>query len=440
MNLYDLTNPDILDQLTTFDRTHLWHPYASLPPSYDNHLISHANGVRLYMADGTSLIDGMSSWWASIHGYNHPILNQAVTEQIGKMSHVMFGGLTHTPAIELGQKLLGITPKNLTKIFYADSGSVAVEVALKMALQYQMARGTPHKNAFGSTHSGYHGDTWHAMSVCDPVNSMHTLYGSQLPVQYFLPAPPMGFDTPLDDDTRLQMDNFFGRYHDKLAGFIIEPIVQGAGGMRFYSPQYLAHLHALCQYYDVLLICDEIATGFGRSGQMFAVSHANICPDIMTLGKALTGGYMSFGAVMSTAKIADTLHNSPYPALMHGPTFMGNPLACAIASASIDLVWQHDSAYVAQKMQNKLNTHLQQLISWKEVYDVRVLGAIAVIEMKQMIDMPTFQRLLPKYGIWVRPFGKLVYLMPAYIISDEDLKMLCANLIKLLHEYFNHQR
>lgn len=425
-----------LDDLISFDRTHLWHPYASLPPTYANHLISHADGVRLYMADGTALIDGMSSWWASIHGYNHPTLNQAVMAQIGKMSHVMFGGLTHTPAIKLGQRLLGITPKNLTKIFYADSGSVAVEVALKMALQYQLARGLPHKNAFGSTHSGYHGDTWHAMSVCDPINSMHAIYGKQLPVQYFLPSPPMGFDAPLDETTRRQMDDFFGRYHDKLAGFIIEPIVQGAGGMRFYSPEYLLHLHALCQYYDVLLICDEIATGFGRSGAMFAVNHAGICPDIMTLGKALTGGYMSFGTTMTTDKVANTIHDSPYPALMHGPTFMGNPLACAVACKSIDMVLTMDSPTVARGMQDKLSAHLSPLTSWQQVADVRVLGAIGVIEMKEPITMPVFQALLPKYGIWVRPFGKLVYLMPAYVMSDEELGELCGGLIRLLKEYF----
>lgn len=424
------------DESCAFDRTHLWHPYASLPPAYDNHLISHADGVRLYMADGTPLIDGMSSWWASIHGYNHPTLNHAITEQIDKMSHVMFGGLTHEPAITLGKKLLGITPKNLTKIFYADSGSVAVEVALKMALQYQLAKERPHKNTFASTHSGYHGDTWHAMSVCDPINSMHAIYGKQLPTQHFLPSPPMGFDTPLDDATRLAMDRFFGQYHHQLAGFIIEPIVQGAGGMRFYSPEYLAHLHALCNYYEVLLICDEIATGFGRSGAMFGVNHANICPDIMTLGKALTGGYMSFGATMTTDKVANAIYDSPYAHLMHGPTFMGNPLACSVASASIDLVWQTDTPTIARTMQNKLHHHLQELATWDTVANVRTLGAIAVIEMKEPIHMATFQALLPKYGIWVRPFGKLVYLMPAYVMNDEDLKQLCHQLSKLLQEYF----
>lgn len=425
-----------LNDFISFDRAHLWHPYASLPPAYDNHLISHANGIRLYMTDGVSLIDGMSSWWASIHGYNHSRLNHAMTEQLGKMSHVMFGGLTHTPAIELGERLLSITPKNLTKIFYTDSGSIAVEVALKIALQYQLARGLPHKNAFASTHSGYHGDTWHAMSVCDPINSMHAMYGKQLPTQYFLPSPPLGFDAPLDDKTRLDMDRFFGRYHDKLAGFIIEPIVQGAGGMRFYSPKYLSHLHALCQYYDILLICDEIATGFGRSGAMFAVNHASICPDIITLGKALTGGYMSFGATMTTDTVANIIHDSPYPALMHGPTFMGNPLACAVACESIDMVLDMDVQTVVRGIHDKLSTHLSPLTTWQQVADVRVLGAIGVIEMKKPINMPIFQALLPKYGIWVRPFGKLVYLMPAYVISDEDLSLLCSRLVEILEEYF----
>lgn len=426
--------------LQDFDRTHLWHPYASLPPTYDNLIITHADGVRLYTHDNHVLIDGMSSWWASIHGYNHPRLNHAISQQLNNMSHVMFGGLTHLPALALGERLLGITPKNLTKIFYADSGSVAVEIALKMALQYQLARGFAHKNTFASTHSGYHGDTWHAMSVCDPINSMHTLYGNKLPTQYFLPAPPMGFDTPLDDDTRLSMDRFFGQYHDKLAGFIIEPIVQGAGGMRFYSPQYLHHLHALCQYYDVLLICDEIATGFGRTGQMFGVNHAGICPDIMTLGKALTGGYMSFGAVMTTNRLADSIHDSPHPALMHGPTFMGNPLACSVACASIDLVLENDTPHLAKLMQSKLSHHLHQLQNWQEVADIRCLGAIGVIEMKQPIDMPRFQGLLTKYGIWVRPFGKLVYLMPPIVMSDDDLAKLCGGLVRLLKAYFDKNR
>lgn len=428
-----------VQDLAEFDRTHLWHPYASLPPAYDNLIISHADGVHLYTLDGKALLDGMSSWWASIHGYNHPRLNHAITEQLSKMSHVMFGGLTHTPAIALGERLLGITPKNLTKIFYADSGSVAVEITLKMALQYQLARGFSHKNTFASTHSGYHGDTWHAMSVCDPINSMHTLYGNKLPAQHFLPAPPLGVDTPLDDDTRLMMDRFFGQHHDKLAGFIIEPIVQGAGGMRFYSPDYLRHLHALCQYYDVLLICDEIATGFGRTGQMFGVNHAQICPDIMTLGKSLTGGYMSFGAVMTTDRLADTIHDSPYPALMHGPTFMGNPLACTVACESIDLVLEYDTPRLATLMQAVLSHHLGDLKTHQEVQDVRCLGAIGVIEMKTPIDMPRFQKLLPDYGIWVRPFGNLVYLMPPVVMSHDELATLCRQLVALLTEYFNTQ-
>ncbi|UNU74012.1 adenosylmethionine--8-amino-7-oxononanoate transaminase [Moraxella nasovis] len=423
--------------LQHFDRTHLWHPYASLPPAYDNLVVSHADGVCLYLADGTQLIDGMSSWWAAIHGYNHPVLNHAITKQLSKMSHVMFGGLTHTPAITLGEKLLGITPKNLTKIFYADSGSVAVEIALKMALQYHIAKQNPTKNTFASTHSGYHGDTWHAMSVCDPINSMHTLYGTKLPTQYFLPKPPTGFDTPLDDETKAQMADFFVRHHATLAGFIIEPIVQGAGGMRFYSPEYLSYLHSLCQYYDVLLICDEIATGFGRTGAMFGVNHANICPDIMTLGKALTGGMMSFGVVMTTDNVALSIHHSDCPTLMHGPTFMGNPLACGVASASIDLVHEYNTPHLAKLMQAKLETHLAVCQDWEQVADVRCLGAIGVIEMKIPINMPIFQSLLPKYGIWVRPFGQLVYLMPPIVMGDDDLAYLCTQLVALLAEYLN---
>ncbi|WP_242620087.1 adenosylmethionine--8-amino-7-oxononanoate transaminase [Moraxella caviae] len=429
--------PDDFSALAAFDGEHLWHPYATLPPAYDNHIVSHADDVRLYLADGTALIDGMSSWWAAIHGYNHPALNAAIHAQLDKMAHVMFGGLTHAPAIALGERLLGIAPKGLDKIFYADSGSVSVEVALKMALQYQLACDKPHKNAFASTHSGYHGDTWHAMSVCDPVNSMHALYGKQLPAQYFLPAPPMGFDAPLDDTTKAQMSEFFVRHHDKLAGFIIEPIVQGAGGMRFYSPEYLAHLYALCQYYDVLFIADEIATGFGRTGRMFAVNHANICPDIMTLGKALTGGYLSFAATLCTDKVARAIHCSDNPALMHGPTFMGNPLACSVACSSLDLAVANDTPAIAAQMQSKLAAHLAPAAQWQSVADVRTLGAIAVIEMRAPIDMPIFQALLSKYGIWVRPFGKLVYLMPPFVMSDDDLAALCQRLLELLQEYLS---
>ena len=301
---------DVLQSTSDFDQQHLWHPYASLPPTYSNIVIDRAEGIYIITEDGTRLIDGMSSWWASVHGYNHPKLNDALTQQLGKMAHVMFGGLTHQPAIDLGKKLLDIVPAGLDAIFYADSGSIAVEVALKMALQYQVAAERPTKRQFASTHSGYYGDTWHAMSVCDPINGMHSLYGKQLPMQHFVPAPPLGFERALTAEDRTALSEFFVEQGTQLAGFIIEPIIQGAGGMRFYSPEYLQLLRQLCDEHDVLLIADEIATGFGRSGKLFACEHAGISPDIMTIGKALTGGYMTFAATLCTLKIADTIHNS----------------------------------------------------------------------------------------------------------------------------------
>lgn len=418
-----------------FDHNHLWHPYASLPPTYPNMVIDHADGVYIVTDDGTRLIDGMSSWWASVHGYNHPVLNAAVTEQLSKMAHVMFGGLTHQPAIELGKKLLAIVPAGLEAIFYADSGSIAVEVALKMALQYQLAANRPHKNQFASTHSGYYGDTWHAMSVCDPINGMHSLYGTQLPTQHFVSAPPLGFERDLTQSARDELTEFFANNSDKLAGFIIEPIIQGAGGMRFYSPEYLQLLRQLCDAHDVLLIVDEIATGFGRSGKLFACQHADISPDIMTLGKALTGGYMTFAATLCTRRIADTISQSDYPALMHGPTFMGNPLACAVACASIDLIRAYDIESRVARMQALMTEQLTEALALSGVSDVRILGAVAVIELVEAVDMPTFQTLLIDNGIWVRPFGKLVYIMPPYVISDAELTTLCQALVAVTSTY-----
>lgn len=418
-----------------FDHHHLWHPYASLPPTYSNIVIDHAEGIYIVTEDGTRLIDGMSSWWASVHGYNHPKLNIAITKQLGKMAHVMFGGLTHKPAIDLGERLLNIVPKGLDAIFYADSGSIAVEVALKMALQYQIAVGRTDKNQFASTHSGYYGDTWHAMSICDPVNGMHSLYGTQLPTQHFVSAPPMGFEHKLTQDVRDELTQLFANNSDKLAGFIIEPIIQGAGGMRFYSPEYLQLLRKLCDEYDVLLIADEIATGFGRSGKLFACEHANICPDIMTIGKALTGGYMTFAATLCTRQIADTIHHSDYPALMHGPTFMGNPLACAAACASIDLIMSYDIEARTANMQAVMQQQLAPATALDGVKEVRCLGAVAVIELEMAVDMPTFQALLIDNGIWVRPFGKLVYIMPPYVITDSELNTLCQALLKVVTSY-----
>ena len=418
-----------------FDQQHLWHPYASLPPPYPNIVIDHADGIYIVTEDGTRLIDGMSSWWASVHGYNHPMLNAAITKQLDKMAHVMFGGLTHQPAIELGKKLLSIVPTGLDAIFYADSGSIAVEVALKMALQYQIAAKRPQKCQFASTQSGYYGDTWHAMSVCDPINGMHSLYGKQLPMQYFLPAPPLGFARDLSQNERDELTAFFIKNSDKLAGFIIEPIIQGAGGMRFYSPQYLQLLRKLCDDYDVLLIADEIATGFGRSGKIFACEHASISPDIMTVGKALTGGYMTFAATLCTRHIAETISQSDYAALMHGPTFMGNPLACAVACASIDLILSYDIEERTANMQAIMQQHLNVAANLDGVEEVRCLGAVAVIELNEAVNMPVFQSLLIDNGIWVRPFGKLVYIMPPFVITDDELIILCQALLNVVRAY-----
>ncbi|MEC5209923.1 adenosylmethionine-8-amino-7-oxononanoate aminotransferase [Psychrobacter sp. PL15] len=418
-----------------FDHQHLWHPYASLPPTYPNIVIDHADGIYIVTQDGTRLIDGMSSWWASVHGYNHPKLNAAIIEQLGKMAHVMFGGLTHQPAIDLGKKLLSIVPAGLDAIFYADSGSIAVEVALKMALQYQVAAQRPNKRQFASTHSGYYGDTWHAMSVCDPVAGMHSLYGNQLPMQHFVSAPPLGFERTLTDDERDELTVFFDKNCHQLAGFIIEPIIQGAGGMRFYSPEYLQLLRQLCDQHDVVLIADEIATGFGRSGKLFACEHADISPDIMTIGKALTGGYMTFAATLCTRAIAETISQSDYPALMHGPTFMGNPLACAVACASVDLIVSYDIESRTAHMQAFMEQQLVPAAKLDGVKEVRCLGAVAVIELDDAVDMPTFQALLLAQGIWVRPFGKLVYIMPPYIITDSELATLCQALLKVVSIY-----
>ena len=420
-----------------FDHQHLWHPYASLPPTYPNIVIDHAEGIYIVTQDGTRLIDGMSSWWASVHGYNHPVLNAAMTHQLGKMAHVMFGGLTHQPAIDLGEKLLSIVPAGLDAVFYADSGSIAVEVALKMALQYQIAAQRPQKCQFASTHSGYYGDTWHAMSVCDPINGMHSLYGKQLPVQHFVPAPPLGFEHKLTQDVRDELTQFFAKHSAQLAGFIIEPVIQGAGGMRFYNPEYLQLLRQLCDAHDVLLITDEIATGFGRSGKLFACEHADISPDIMTVGKALTGGYMTFAATLCTRHIADTIHHSDYPALMHGPTFMGNPLACAVACASIDLILSYDIERRTADMQAVMESQLAPAATLDGVKEVRCLGAVAVIELDKAVDMPVFQSLLIKNGIWVRPFGKLVYIMPPFVMTDDELVTLCQSLLTVVTFYVN---
>ncbi len=423
-----------LQQLIDFDRLHVWHPYAAMPNLLPVFPVASAQGVRIQLMDGRSLIDGISSWWTCIHGYNHPQLNQAAHAQIDRMSHVMFGGLTHQPAVDLAQKLIALTPAALQQVFFCDSGSVAVEVAMKMAVQYWYNRGLPQKQHFLTIRNGYHGDTFAAMSACDPVNGMHHLFRNILTQQYFADAPQIGFARDWYDRDIASFEALLAANHDRIAAAMFEPVVQNAGGMRFYHPEYVRQAKALCEKYDVLLILDEIATGFGRTGKMFACEYASVCPDILCVGKALTGGFMSLAATLTTREISETFAAGEAGVFMHGPTFMANPLACAVSVANLTLLESYDWQATIRSIESQLQAELEPCRSLAAVRDVRVLGAIGVVELHEPVDMQAIQPLFVEEGVWLRPFGRLIYTMPPYIIQPSELTAITSAIYKIVAE------
>lgn len=420
--------------LLNFDKNHIWHPYTSITEPLPVYEVEAAFDSSIKLKSGKILVDGMSSWWAAIHGYNNKKLNKAVKKQLKKMSHVMFGGLTHEPAVKLAHKLIEITPSNLSKVFFCDSGSVAVEVAMKMALQYRHAKAQYSKNKFITVKSGYHGDTWNAMSVCDPVTGMHGIFKGSLPVQFFAQQPKTPFWHEFNCNDLQSLIQIIENHHNEITAFIIEPIVQGAGGMWFYSPEYLNEVSEICRKFDILLIFDEIATGFGRTGKMFATEYTKIQPDIMCLGKAITGGYMSFAATLASSLVAQTISQTSPGVFMHGPTFMGNPLACAVALQSIKLLQNSKWEENIKRIEHFLAEELKICTENENVLQYRVLGAIGVVQTKRNINIAKIQKLFVEQGVWIRPFGKLIYLMPPYIITNLELKKLTDAVIYVLNK------